>query len=141
MKAMANRITFAKLPKTYEGLVHLHMLRPIHDEVELANATEVIDAMAGHKLNVDQDAYLEALSTLVEAYEAEHHRLGDSKITGRQALEYLLDANGLSAADLARLLGVDRSLGVRIIAGERRLTADHLRILSKRFKVSADLFL
>lgn len=141
MKSTANRISFAKPPKTYAGLVHLHMLRPVHDEVDLANATEVIDALAGHKLNPDQEAYLEALSTLVEAYEEEHHPFDDSKITGLQALKYLLEENGLSAAGLARLLGVDRSLGVRILAGERRLTADHLRILSKRFKVSADLLL
>ena len=141
MKTMANRIPFAKLPKNYEGLVRMHMLRPIHDEVGLTNATEVIDAMAGHKLNGDQEAYLEALSTLVEAYEEEHHPFDDSKITGLQALKCLLEENRINAADLARLLGVDRSLGVRILTGERRLTADHLRILSKRFKVSADLFL
>jgi len=141
MKIMTNRISFGKLSKNYEGLARMHMLRPIHDEVGLANATEVIDAMAGHKLNVDQEAYLEALSTLVEAYEEEHHPIDDLKITGLQALKYLLEENRINAAELARLLGVDRSLGVRILTGERRLTADHLRILSKRFKVSADLFL
>jgi hypothetical protein len=32
--------TFARLPKTYSGLVALHMPRPIHDKVAYDNAVE-----------------------------------------------------------------------------------------------------
>lgn len=39
---------FARLPKTYSGLVALHMPRPIHDKVAYDNAVEVVHALAGH---------------------------------------------------------------------------------------------
>jgi len=47
----------------------------------------------------------------------------------------------LSAADLARLLGVHRTLGVMILPGERKLTLHHVQALARHFGVSADLFL
>jgi len=52
-----------------------------------------------------------------------------------------LDAHNLGAADLARLLGVHRSLGGMILRGERQLTLAHVRTLARHFCVSADLFL
>ena len=47
----------------------------------------------------------------------------------------------MTAADLARLLNVHRTLGAMILRGERKLTLNHVRTLARRFKVSADLFL
>lgn len=46
----------------------------------------------------------------------------------------------MKAADLSRLLGADRTLGAKILRGERNLTVPHLRILAERFKVSPALF-
>jgi antitoxin component HigA of HigAB toxin-antitoxin module len=34
-----------------------------------------------------------------------------------------------------------RNLGAMILRGERKLTLNHVRVLSRRFRVSADLFL
>ena len=129
-----------EIPNTYMELLRLFMLRPIHDETELENATEVMDLLAGHRLNKDQEDYLDALSTLTEEYESEHHHVPESKVTGIEALSFLLVENDMNASDLSRLLGCHRTLGPKILSGERRLTADHLRILSAYFKVSADLF-
>jgi antitoxin component HigA of HigAB toxin-antitoxin module len=42
---------------------------------------------------------------------------------------------------VSRLLGAQRSLGAKILQGERSLTVPHLRILTEYFNVSADLFL
>jgi len=47
----------------------------------------------------------------------------------------------MTAADLARLLDVHRTLGAMILRGERQLTLNHVRILAKHFAVSADSFL
>ncbi len=129
------------LPTTYDSLLKLHMLRPVHDEVEFANAMEILDMLAGHKLNQEQEDYLEVLSTLMEEYESERHPLRESRITGLDLLRSLLQENEMNAADLARLLGVHRSLGSKILKGERALTIPHLKVLSNRFKVSTDLFL
>lgn len=48
----------------------------------------------------------------------------------------------MTATDLSRLLGDEsRSLGSRILRGERELSKAHIKALCKRFAVSADLFL
>jgi HTH-type transcriptional regulator/antitoxin HigA len=132
---------YEDVPKTYDQLLAMHPLRPIHNDAELGHATEIIDIMAGHDLNADQADYLDVLSTLVEAYENTHYPLDDSAICGLDALRALLDDHGMNAADLARLLGVHRSMGSKLLKGKRALTSRHLQLLSERFKVSADLFL
>ena len=111
--------------------MRLHLLRPIHDQVELENALQVLEAMAGHRLNAQQEDYFEALSTLVEAYE--NHHVEEPKVSGIELLRHLLEANELWAADLSRILGRDRSLGVRILSGQRHLTLEHVERLADFF--------
>jgi HTH-type transcriptional regulator/antitoxin HigA len=133
-------VKYADIPKAYDRLLALHPLRPIHNNVELAHATEIIDMLAGHDLNADQADYLDVLSTLVEAYENTHDPLNDPALCGLDILRVLLAEHGMSAADLARLLGVHRSMGSKLLQGERALTARHLQTLGERLKVSAALF-
>jgi HTH-type transcriptional regulator/antitoxin HigA len=134
-------VSYAAIPKTYDQLLAMHPLRPIHNDAELGHATEIIDILAGHDLNADQADYLDVLSTLVEAYEDIHAPLADPAVCGLNALRALLDEHGMNAADLARLLGVHRSMGSKLLKGARALTTHHLQILSERFKVRADFFL
>ena len=134
-------VSYAAIPKTYDQLLAMHPLRPIHNDAELGHATEIIDILAGHDLNADQADYLDVLSTLVETYENAYYPLDNPAICGLDALRGLLNDHGINAADLARLLGVHRSMGAKLLKGERALTARHLQMLSERFKVSADLFL
>ena len=47
----------------------------------------------------------------------------------------------VGASDLGRLLGEPRSLGSKLLTGERVLSKTHIRILAKRFGVRGDLFL
>ncbi len=137
---MKTKLTFKSLPKDYHGLLTLHMLRPIRDRVDYANALELLDAMAGFELTRDQEDYFEALSLLVEAYETEHLP-SLPKARGLKLLTHLLAEHDLSAADLAKLLDVDRSLGVRLLNGERNLTVEHVTKLAKHFHVPAGLFI
>ena len=132
---------FARLPKDYPGLCRLLIPRPIHDDVDFENVTEITDALAGHKLTPDQEDYFDLLCRLIEDYEKERAQLDTPKITALEALQHLLDAHNLRAADLARLLDVHRTLGGMILRGERQLTLAHVRTLAKHFNVSADLFL
>jgi HTH-type transcriptional regulator/antitoxin HigA len=141
MKTTRPQIEFARLPKDYSGLCRILTPRPIHDRVDFENVTELTDALAGHKLSPDQEDYFDLLCRLIEDYEKEHAQLDASSVTALQALQHLLDAHEMSAADLARLLGVHRTLGAMILRGERQLTLAHVRTLGKHFNVSADLFL
>ena len=140
MKTTQTKIEFARLPKDYAELCQLLTPRPIHDKVDYANVTEITDAMAGHKLTADQEDYFDLLCRLIEDYEKEQG-LPAPKVSGLEALQHLLEAHDMSAADLARLLDVHRTLGGMILRGERQLTLAHVRTLAKRFSVSADLFL
>jgi len=140
MKTTREKIEFAGLPKDYAGLCRMLTPRPIHDKAEFENVVEITDAMAGHKLTPDQGDYFDLLCRLIEDYEKEQG-LPAPKASGLDALRHLLETNDMSAADLARLLGVHRTLGAMILRGERQLTLAHVRTLAKRFKVSADLFL
>ena len=131
---------FARLPKSYSGLVALHLPRPIHDKVAYDNAVEVVHALAGPKPSHDQNDYLTLVAKLVEDYESEN--VPEPKpVKGIEALKFLLEENSLTAADLGDLIGVNRSMAYRILKGTRNLTADHIKKLAARFAVSADLFL
>jgi antitoxin component HigA of HigAB toxin-antitoxin module len=109
--------------------------------VDFGNVTEITDVMAGNKLTADQEDYFDLLCRLIEEYEKEHAQLAVPKVSGLNALQHLLDAHDMTAADLARLLDVHRTLGAMILRGERQVTLNHVRILAKHFGVSADLFL
>jgi HTH-type transcriptional regulator/antitoxin HigA len=79
------------------------------------------------------------LSSLVEVYERQN--VPEPKVTGLNLLRHLAEANNLSAADLSRLLGRDRSLGVRILNGERQLTVEHIKKLAGHFGLPVQSFI
>ncbi|MCY2989970.1 MAG: transcriptional regulator [Planctomycetota bacterium] len=140
MSKTATRNRFRELPKTYGELVAKLPPRPIHDEVDLANATEMIDRLAGFDLNADQEDYLEALSTFVETYEAVRFPIDDSRLAPLDTLKTLLGEHGLTASDLGRLLG-NRTLGAAILSSRRNLSKAHIKKLAEHFKVEPGLFL
>jgi HTH-type transcriptional regulator / antitoxin HigA len=78
---------------------------------------------------------------LVQAYEGRHHAVETAALSGADFLRHLLAENGMNASDLARLLGMQASMGSKILKGERSLTVEHLRKLAKRFKVSPEIFM
>ncbi len=141
MKSTHSKSAFEALPQDYASLCRLLMPRPIHDKVGLENVAEITDAMAGHELTPDQEDYFDLLCRLIEDYEREQAKTNRLSVTAIDALQHLLDENAMTGADLSRLLGVHRTLGAMILRGERQLTLAHVRTLSERFCVSADLFL
>jgi len=128
-------LTHDDIPATYGELVGLFMPRPLHDEVDYNNVLTILDAMAGFEMNVDQEDYFEALSMFVEKYEAEHHSIESRNLDPVEVIRLLMTENGMNESDLGRLLG-DRSLGHRILKGERKLSKAHIRILSEKFALS-----
>ena len=128
-------LTHDDIPETYAELVGLFMPRPLHDEMDYRDALGVLDAMAGFEMNADQEDYFEAVATFVEKYEARHHALGAKGLTPVELLRSLVDEHGMSESDLGRLLG-DRSLGHRILTGERELSKAHIRTLAAHFSLN-----
>lgn len=133
--------SYADIPKTYRELCGLHLPRPIHDRAQDREATAMMNALAVFtRLNAEQRDYLDVVTEFVDEYD-QRRKVRWPQISGLDSLKHLLEENGMSAADLSRLLGVSRNLGAMILRGERRLTLSHVRILARRFRVSADLFL
>jgi HTH-type transcriptional regulator/antitoxin HigA len=129
------------IPKTYRELCALYLPRPIHNDDEDAEATAMMNALAVFtRLNSEQRDYLDVLTEFVDEFD-KGRKSNWPKTNGLDALKYLLEEHRLTAADLARLLGVHRTLGAMILRGERKLTLKHVRALTRHFGVSADLFL
>jgi len=144
MKKTTNSLTFANLPKDYRQLCDLLLPRPIHDKVGYENALELAEVMAGfeHRFSRDQADYFELLTDLILAYEEEHEKAARGKeLSLHERLKSLLDSTGWSASDLGRFLGLDATMGNKIVRGERKLTAEHVRKLSSHFSVNAEYFL
>jgi HTH-type transcriptional regulator/antitoxin HigA len=140
MKTKKRQLSIKDLPRNFSALVAFHAPRPVRDEVDYENAIEIIDAMAGHNLTLDQDDYLDVLSTLVGEYEDKHHPLPESTSTPLERLKYLVEQAELSASDLGRLLG-NRQLGAKLLCGDRELSKAHIRTLAAHFHIQAGYFL
>ncbi|MBI4660724.1 MAG: helix-turn-helix domain-containing protein [Verrucomicrobia bacterium] len=140
-RSIAGPETFTTLPKDYIGLCRRYVPRPLHDATDYAAARQAIEPMLGfeERLNTDQVDYLEAVSSFIEAYDRE--RVKWPKVSARDTLKFLLEQHEMSAADLSRILGSDRSLGPKLLRGERRLTVDHIRTLARRFNVEPGVLL
>ena len=131
-----------KLPGRFHDLVELMPPQAVVDEVHYEITVELIDRlMASGELTKGQSLYLETLIQLVQAYEASHHAIDISDISGLDSLKHMMEENQMNASDLARLLGVHASMGSKILKGDRSLTVDHLKKLSARFKVSPAMFI
>ena len=89
--------------------------------------------------NRDQDDYLETLSAVIGDYEDRSCQMPTDH-DPVDNLKFLLEENEMSASDLGRLLG-DRSLGSRLLNGERSLSKNHIKVLSEHFRVSPAAFI
>jgi antitoxin component HigA of HigAB toxin-antitoxin module len=129
--AIKTATPYAKIPKTYAGLMGVHMLRPIHDQVDAENAAEMVDLLAGHKLNTEQSDYLDLLSDLYEKWESAQFPI--SRARGAELLRLVLHERSEKAGDLSKALGIDASLAYRLLRGERQLTVPQIRKLAQRY--------
>jgi HTH-type transcriptional regulator/antitoxin HigA len=129
------------LPETFDELHALHALRPIKDDVDYENAVELVDRLAVLAAPTeDQADYLATLTELVAKYDEEHFALDIAHLSGLDTLKYLVESHAMTASQLGELLG-NRSLGSKLLRGERELSKRHLRILADHFKVDASVLL
>jgi HTH-type transcriptional regulator/antitoxin HigA len=135
------RRAFAEFPTEYRALcTQVHLPRPLHTRQEYAEALVVAEALAGHPLSADQEDYLDALSSFIEDWERAHEAKLPN-ISPVELLAFLLAENGLTGADLAKILKGSRSLASRILSGERQLTTSHIAALCSRFHLEPGAFL
>lgn len=123
----------------YLALVRSFPLVSIRDDAHLAQALAVIDRLIEQLTrSAAEEAYLGALTDLVEIYEAAHVTVPPT--TGVEALRYLMQENGITQADLVPVFGT-ASVVSEVLSGKRRLALTHIRRLAERFGLPADVFI
>jgi HTH-type transcriptional regulator/antitoxin HigA len=111
----------------------------IHDDIAYENTQEIVDALTNlARRSAGQEKYLETLSILMAKYEDATERIGED-VTPLDALHHLMEQHEMNASDLGRLLG-ERSLGSKILSGNRSLSKGHIAKLAAHFGVSPELF-
>ncbi len=80
----------------------------------------------------------ELLTLLIEDFEERHYALKPADPVS--VLEELMAANGLKQKDLLDVFGTP-SIVSEVLNGKRQLTTEHIRRLTRRFNVSADVFI
>ena len=111
----------------------------IHSEKENEHYTALLqelDHKAG-KVTAAEQRLAELLTLLIENFEEKHYSLKPA--TGVEALQELMDMNDLKQKDLVDLFGTP-SIISEVLSGKRKLTTEHIRKLSRRFRVSPELF-
>jgi antitoxin component HigA of HigAB toxin-antitoxin module len=88
-------------------------------------------------MNADQTDYFDLLCNLIIDYEAVEAPVA----VPLEILRHAMEEHGMNAADLSRLLGVHRTLGPKILNGERAITAEHARKLGRHFGLPAGTFI
>jgi len=81
---------------------------------------------------------IELLTLLIEKWDIEHNSL--SSLDPVELLEYLMKENKISQTELAKFLGVSKSLISEILSYKKGMSKEIIRKLSSKFKLSQEAF-
>jgi len=132
-----------EVAKEYRRLRTVVPLGTLRTKKDYARAVEMLDALLdeiGEDEKHPMAELADAIGVFVEKYEAEHHAIDRAKMKPVELIRSLMEEHGMSESDLGRLLG-DRSLGRRILSGEREPSKAHIRILAEHFSLKPSALL
>jgi HTH-type transcriptional regulator/antitoxin HigA len=124
---------------SYMELLQAFPPRPIATEKQYWETQCVIDALIDKgDLTADEEDYLNLLGTLIYVYEAENVPLPE--LRGVDLIRVCLAERNLRQKDLVPIFKTE-SIVSAVLNGRRKLTVEHIRKLSKFFKLPPELFL
>jgi HTH-type transcriptional regulator/antitoxin HigA len=110
---------------------------PIRNEADHRRALARIEGlMDAESLTAEKGDELDALVTLVTAYEDKHFPIRDANPI--QVIEFMMDQRGLTRKDLEPMIG-SRARVSEVLSGKRKLTLAMIRALTSAWGISADL--
>ena len=112
------------------------IIRPIRDEAGHAGAMARIAELWRAAPESDEAYELDALATLVSAYEAKRHPIPPADPI--DVLRYAVTDMGHTQAELAGLLG-SRSRASEVLNGKRPLTVDMIRSIGEAWRIPVEL--
>lgn len=123
-----------KTRDSYLECVVAFPLTTLSSDDHLEAAQKVMDRLlAQGKLDRGQQSYLDALSDLVASYEDQHFPIEPA--SDADMLRHLLDAKGVSQADLHRQTGISKSSISEVLSGKKPLSRPMIRKLADYFGV------
>ena len=123
----------------YAKLVENLPLRPLRSDAELDRAIDVIDSLISRgDLEPGEQDYLDVLTAIVERYETAEHPM--PVLPDAAMLRHLIDARGVTQSKLAAEVKIPMSTISEVLNGKRRLTRNHIAVLSKYFGVPSAVF-
>lgn len=139
---MSTRSIGAHKPRdTYFELVKRFPLLPLRSDADLVRATAVLEELSTRgRLDADEDGYLDVLSDLVERYEAEVHGIDTDSLSNADMLRYLIEAKGVTQAEVARAAGIAPQTVSQILAGKRQIPRARIKVLAEFFGLRPSVF-
>jgi HTH-type transcriptional regulator/antitoxin HigA len=123
---------------SYLKLVTAFPLASIKSDEHLQEAQKVMDQLlAQGELKGGEEMYLDALSDLVAAYEDEHYPIEPA--SDADMLLHLMEAKGVTQAQLSRDTTVPKSTISEILAGKKHLSRQMIRKFADYFRVDASM--
>jgi len=113
-------------------------IRPIKTEEDYQAALREIDRLLDAQPETPEGDRLDVLSTLVEAYEAQHHEI--ARPDPVEAILYHLESRGLSRRDLEPYLG-SRARVSEVLNRKRPLTLEMIRRLHSGLGIPAEILI
>lgn len=111
----------------------------IHNDEELEAYTNALFQLTAlEKPSRAEVEAIELLTLLVERYEETHYPI--PAVDAVSIVRFLLEQQGLTQRDLIPEFGSESAVSM-FLAGQRKLTVEHIRKLSSRFKLPADIFI
>lgn len=114
----------------------LVMVRPIRTEADYEEALEEIGQLMSARAGTPEGDRLDVLSTLVEAYEAEHHAIDAPDPIA--LLEFAMEQRGADRTDLEPMIG-SRGRVSEVLTRKRALSIAMIRNLTARWALPVDV--
>lgn len=86
-----------------------------------------------------QFAHLDALVTLIQAYEAKNFEFSKIKLTLPQIIEQAMEQLNVDKKDLAKILGANRVS--EIFSGKRQLSLNQIRTLHRELRIPTNILI
>jgi HTH-type transcriptional regulator/antitoxin HigA len=124
----------------YATLLSRTLPSVIHSEKENERYLAMLGELdqKGNKLTPAEQRLAELLTLLIEDFEEKTYALEPASPI--EILRELMDANNLKQKDLVDVFGTP-SIVSEVLNGKRGLTIEHIKKLSGRFHVSAEVFI
>lgn len=127
--------------KEYGRLLAKHRPRVIRSDAEHDRLAGLLMRMAlSGDRTVEEDRLIELLERLVDDYDERRIRGALEALAPLELLQHLMEEGGLKQVDLVDCFG-SQSVVSAVMAGKRRIHAEHARRLSRRFGLPLAMFL